>query len=359
MAQEFTINGITTALLSIDQVMVINDQSREVSTWLLDTFFPRRMSFDSDSVPVAELGLDNPVAPYVSPCVEGRPLRSAGSANVNYVKAAYLKPKETITPCTVYDSAILARLREASNGSMFNGKMSDAEALILDQVQKADRLMRSIDNKRLLMAAEVLTTGKLVVASDDQPHYEVDFGRDASAAFAPAVTWDLSTSKPVQDIIEMVALSASLANTSPRIALTTSKVWSALRKHQDFNDNFILPNAGIVNPYQKVLTDPRAPQLMGYMDGIAIWVFDAGIQLNDGTFKRFLPEDFFALVSDTNGVLCQCKIQNLKAMGRSDEYFMSQWYNEDPSALFMMAESSPLLVPSNVNGVIGGTGFVA
>jgi hypothetical protein len=364
MTQKIEISGITTELLAIDEIMVLNNAQRTVSTWLLDTFFPRRMTFQSSHVPVAELGLDNPVAPYVSPCVEGRPLRRNGSANVQFVEAAYLKAKDVIEPCTSYDSALLGRLRQLSGGGSFNGgNLTYGESLVVDQLQKEQRLRTAIDNRRLLMAAEVLTTGKLMIASDDQPVREVDFGRDPSANYSPAITWDLPSSTPVQDIISMYQLATELSGTAPTIALTTSKVWGALRKHNDFNDSFVTPTrydqTGTQTSAFGVLSNPLEPKMMGYMDGIQIWVFDAGIKLNDGTFKRFLPEDYFGLIGDANGVLAQCKIAAIEARGSSDEYFLKQWLNPEPSLLYIMAESAPLLIPSNVNANIGGTGFVA
>jgi len=46
------------------------------------------------------------------------------------------------------------------------------------------------------------------------------------------------------------------------------------------------------------------------------------------------------------------------ANGVAQQYFDRQWYCEDPSGIMLMTESAPLVVPSNKNGVVGGTGFI-
>jgi hypothetical protein len=64
------------------------------------------------------------------------------------------------------------------------------------------------------------------------------------------------------------------------------------------------------------------------------------------------------LISDTNGSVAHCKIKNMLANGVAQQYFDRQWYCEDPSGIMLMTESAPLVIPSNKNGVVCGTGFI-
>lgn len=355
MSVTYSVAGADITLLDIGQLAMLHDNSRPVDTWLLDTFFPRRASFARKDVPIAELDLDAPVAPYVSPCVEGRPIKENGTADVKYVKPAYLKPKMTITPCTVLDSALVNRLREA--GAISRGTLTDQDLFLIDQVQKYKTLHDSIDNRRILMAAELLTTGKIVIESDDFVKYEVDYGRDASLNFSPSTVWSDVGALIVDDINTMVSLLIAKGNAAPTVALTSTSVFNAMLKNTQFKASFIAPVEQVQIAYTPQLIDGMKAQYRGMIGSVQIWVYDAVIKTGGAT-TRLIPNDFFALISDMNGVLAHCAIQNLKAFGQPLDYFDDQWYNPDPSALFMMTESSPLVVPSNPNGVVGGVDFI-
>jgi Phage major capsid protein E len=355
-------NNVAVELPNVQDIVVLNQKLNPIDSWLLDTFFPRRVNFDKDYINLGDIETEEPLAPFVAPCVEGRPISSQGTANVTTIRPAYLKPKESITPCTIYNSSIFNVLKEAGVIASGGGQLSQSDQLVLDSFEKQARLRRSVDNRKRLMASELLTTGKIRIISDDQPLIEVDFGRSATAAFVPATGWHLPASTPVQDINNMLELSYNLTGSPATHVLTTTKVWNALLKNQDFNDTFVKPFAGIAVPYiQTMNPNPTAAQFRGYLPGgnVAIWTYDATYK-NGGVLKRFIPDTFFGVISaGGGGTLAHCAIQNLDAFGQPLEYFDSMWKQPDPSAIFMMCESSPMVIPSNKNMMVGGSGFVA
>lgn len=98
-------------------------------------------------------------------------------------------------------------------------------------------------------------------------------------------------------------------------------------------------------------------QFRGVVDNIEIWTYD--VQHNmDGAAGRFIPEDFFGLINDANGWIAHCAIQNLEAFGQALEFFLTQDQKKNPSSIELLAESSPLAIPNNKNGLVGGRGFV-
>jgi len=355
MAVTYTIGGVDSTLIDVQDLAVVNDQSPKVNKWLSEIFFPRRVEFQDDKVAVANLNLDNPVAPYVSPCVEGRPIKENGTANVQFLKPAYLKPKQTITPCTVYNTAIVAMLRDA--GIIGSGKLTRTESLIVAQVEKYRSNHDAIDNRIELMAAEALTTGKLIIESDDFKLNEVDFGRNVALTFAPTVLWSNPAATVIADIQAMVDLVVQYGQVMPRVAVMSSAVFNAAIANEAFKAAFIAPYTTVAPMGVTRFVDGREAQFMGSFGGIEFWVYDASIT-NDGVTTRFIPADGFYLIGDTNGVVAFTQIENLKAYGQSMQYFDSQWYNEDPSALFIMTESAPLPVLNNPNAVAGGINFV-
>ena len=148
---------------------------------------------------------------------------------------------------------------------------------------------------------------------------------------------------------------AQLASLAAEVAELKAK--AALWNNEEFKKEFITPYAGISVPVTPSFGVKESATLKGTFDGIEFWVYDATYR-NKGQVKRFIPKDYFSLISDTNGSVAHCKIKNMLANGVAQQYFDRQWYCEDPSGIMLMTESAPLVVPSNKNGVVGGTGFI-
>lgn len=357
MSQSFTFQNAPVELLDISQLVLVTDTTKKVDMWLMDRFFPQRVSYNKKEVPVGELNSATPLAPFVMPNAAGRPINVNESGRVAFVKPAYLKPMATVTPSDVQDTALVAQLRRFGIVATGSNRLSDAELLLIDQAQKAIQLRQSIDNRKLLIARDVLLYGKTTFAADDYPSYTVDYERNAACNFVPAVKWSQANATPVQDIQTMINISVDKAGVSPNMALTSSKVFNALIQNAEFKEKFIKPYASISVPLTPTFDDPLKPQFRGTVDNIQIWTYDAVHNMN-GVPERFIPEDFFGLISDANGWIAHCAIQNIEAFGQPLEFFMNQWQEKNPSSIQMLAESSPLAVPNNKNGLVGGRGFV-
>ena len=228
---------------------------------------------------------------------------------------------------------------------------------MIAQIETMKRNHDAIDNRKILMAAELVTTGQIILESDDYTKNVVSYGRDASLAFTPANAWDQVGATPVEDIDTMAQRMLDEDGGEAKMILTTGKVWSVLEKNADFKAKFVAPYAGISIPYRPELNASRSAKFKGYLGDIEIWTYDATYK-NKGQTKRFIPQDYFALIADNNGYVTQCKIENIHANGLALEYFDRQWYEEDPSGIMLLTESAPLVVPSNKNGICGGTGFI-
>lgn len=127
---------------------------------------------------------------------QGKPITSQGEFSRGYIKAPYLKPADVVTPDTVYESALLGQLQQ--NGIIGRGVLSAGEQLIIAQVSKFNRLRQSITNRKILMAEQILTTGKMVAVGDDhRPSLLIDFGRKAGLTFDPAIKWGIYQMQPL------------------------------------------------------------------------------------------------------------------------------------------------------------------
>ncbi len=357
MPQLFNIEGAPLELLDVGELALIHSNYRPMNTWLLDQLFPNRLVFDRDDVPLAEVSSEHDLAPLVSPQQPGKPFDTKQSGEVRHVKPAYYKPKNQVTPAETFEIALLERLRTAGIISTGNQKLSDQEKMLISQVAIMKRNHDAIDNSVLMMAVDLLKNGKYVLHSDDYEYNLVDYRRDASLTYAPATVWGAVGAKPVDDIKRMLERQLVADGGEAKKAIMSGSVWAALWADVEFKKEFIAPYAGISVPVAPGFGVSETATLKGTFDGIEFWVYDATYR-HGGTVKRFIPKDFFSLISDTNGSVAQCKIKNLHANGAAQQYFDRQWYSEDPSGIMLMTESAPLVLPSNKNGVVGGTGFI-
>lgn len=358
MPQSFTVNGAPLELLDVGELALIHSNYKPMDTWLIDKLFPNRPSFDRDEVPLAELNTVHDLAPLVAPHQPGKPFDTKRAAKVDFVVPAYYKPKNMVTPATAFDEALLERLRAAGVISTGSQQLSDQEKMMIAQIAVMKRNHDAIDNSVLLMATELLLNGKYVLQSADYEANEVNYERDASLHFTPATPWNQAGAKPVTDIEAMEKLLLDANGGASKMYLMSGKVWAALSTNEEFKERFVKPYAGIAVSYKPSLNVQEGSSFKGYLDEKELWVYDGTYRLSSGV-KRFIPDDYFGAISDTQGSIAQCKIKNMLANGAVTKYFDRQWYSEDPSGIYLMTESAPLAVPSNKNGVCGGKGFIA
>jgi hypothetical protein len=361
----FNYRGLPVDLIGDFELTLLNNRERDGGgSWLIDTFFARKKITSENVLALGSLNMTVPLAPYVSPCVEGRPVRASGTGSVDFIKFAYVKPKMAIEPCKSVDSVLLNQLRDG--GMTISQRMSQSEAIQIDQLQKTALMKRMLDSRVQQMAAEVFTTGKVIVMSDDHPLYEADFGRSPAANFVPAIPWNLATSTPVQDIETMSNLSFDLTGNYGRILVMRTKVWKSLVKHNDFNDTYVKPYSGIRNPLEGTVfnkSDNQANFKLKLDDkngnGLEVWTYDGFYTDSTGTRKFFLPDNYCGLVSSTDGIRAFGKIEDIDANYEGYEYYAKTWKQADPSLLFVMLQAAPMVVPAGANMVIGGNGFVS
>lgn len=360
MSITVNVQGQPLQLLDESQLAIVNNKTKPVDNWLLDTFFGRKVSFNGkDAVPLDELETSQPLAPFVSPMAQGKPIIAKGDFERKYVKSAYLKPAGIVTPDSVYDTSLLFMLREAGIISRSNGMLSKQEQLRVAQIGTFNHLRQSIANRKTLMAADILMTGKTICVGDDYPSYLVDFGRDAALNFTPTITWEKETATPITDIETMNDLLIEKGGSGATAAIMSSAVFNNLVKNKEFKERFREPlGANAPSQFAPQFNRSDMAQYRGELGGIQFWTYDLAHRLN-GVSQRFIGAKGFYLVADTQGYQAQCEIKHLDAYGQALEFFDYQIVERDPSAIKLITESSPLIVPSNVNGVAGGTAFIA
>src|SRR5690606_37786141 len=186
-----------------------------------------------------------------------------------------LKPMMTVMPSEVQNTALIARLRQFGVIATGSNRLSDADLLLIDQAQKALYLRQAIENRKVLIARDVLLYGKTTVASADFPMYEVNYERNASCNFSPLVKWGQVVATPVKDIQSMIDLSVEHSGTSPIMTTNIIIVYNALIKDRELKEKIIAPYASINVTLTPTLHQADKPQFRGTADNMEIWTYAA------------------------------------------------------------------------------------
>lgn len=360
MSLEINVKGAKLQILDTAQLAIFHDRTKQLDDWLMQTFFPNKRGFNDDRVELGELETSTPIAPLVAPSVQGRVLLEEARYDVQYVEPAYLKPSAMITPENVTNIALLTVMQEAGLIDSVSN-MSEQEKLRVAQVGKFLRNRQSIRNFNILMARDVLFNGKVTFQSKDFPELTVDYGRSDKMFFAPLIPWNQDDADPVADIESMLKTMADEAGVSPEIALMSSKVFNAMSTNQNFKDRFTSKTTSgtdVVNPFTPQFDKVVKPTFRGELDGIQFWTWDATFKNAKNIVERYVGQGSFRLIADTAGFQCQCALQNFDVLGEPLEAYDYIVPSQDPPGMKLITESSPLMVPSMVNGVIGGDDFV-
>lgn len=291
------------------------------------------------------------LAPFVSPNVQGRVMRSKGFATTSF-RPAYVKPKHVVDP---------ARSIPRRAGERYGGALTLAErfdAIVADNLRR-ERLM--IENRWDWMAARAMIDSSVTVVGEDYPAKTVDFGRDPSlsAVLAGAAQWSQPTATPMKDLQQMRQRGFALSKAPVNRLIFGLDAWSAfadpshedvqklldgLRRgsQSDFNASGLL--TGSAFEFQGTIAGSQGAgrlDLYTYNDlyedatGAMLPMMDQGTVVGIGAV--------------TTGIRCFGAILDKRAGLQALDIFPKQWDEEDPSVSYTMSQSAPLMVPLRPN----------
>lgn len=357
MAEVIQFKGERIELLDRDKLLFVYDKSLKQDNWILNTFYKNKRSFaDTDEVNFAELDNEAVLAPFVEAHAKARQIGTGGGYKSQLVPAAYLKPSRAITTKNVSDDFVVAILNQygaISERSKKIGSYSNAEKLRICQTYNFMLNRKSIENRKVLMALDVLFNGFTEYSSDDFAYIKADFGRAANMTYPPAKLWSDATANVVKDFDAMLQRMFDEAGVQPSIILTTSQVFNAAVKNEKFKERFTKKDG--TNTADNTLTSSllrtQGATLKGTLDNMQWWTFD-GMHNLKGTQQHYVPADHIYMIADTNGTQCQCQIKHLDVYGAALDFYDYTDSSKNPSVLEQICDSAPLLAPSMSNGVI-------
>lgn len=322
---------------------VIRTVHAPTSYWL-DLLFPTTYTFDSAEVDFDYVDKNRRLAPFVAPTAQGVPLKQQGFMTRKW-KPAYIKPKDMVDPARNFKR----RPGEALTGSMSPQQRED---MIVADIVETHRF--AIERTWEWMACEAAVNGAITVSSPDYPTASLSFGRDASLSknLTAGDRWSETTSKPLVDIENWMQTMHRLSGYTPTRITMGVNAWNAFKNHASVKD-MLDTRRGSKNALE---TGPGAGlpwQYRGSIDsagGLEVWTYNDIYEDANGNSVNYLDQDTVVLTSPAvEGVRAFGAIMDRKAGYVATPIFGKMWEQDDPSGLYLMHQSAPLMIPTRPN----------
>lgn len=334
-------------VLSTYVLLGIVQQMMPFNPFLLNMFFPNVVTFSSREIAFDKLAKDVTLAPFVSPMVAGKARRKQGGM-MKTLEPAYVKPKDTVDP---------AMLLQRRPGERLGGELSPEQrrlAVITQMLQDQDK---QITHREEWMAAQILTTGKVVISGEGYESVEVDFGRapENTVILSGDAKWSAlnkeTSRQPLDDLEDWAERCSGPVDT----VIMGKKAWRQLIGFESVRE-LLNTRRGSKSEAETGPSQVRDYQFKGTIGTFEIYVYTGKFKDIDDTQKPFMPEGGVLMGnSGYNGVRAYGAIQDAKAasMGvvESTRYPKS-WFQEDPSVEYLMTQSAPLPVTPDANAFL-------
>lgn len=307
------------------------------SFWL-DTCFPNIITFETEDINFDVVAEGMELAPFVSPMASSKPIKSRGYDTKTF-RPAYVKMKHVIDAT----QPIKRRPGEAYTGTL--SLEARKNAIVAQNLQ--DQLNRHT-RTREWMACQAILNGKVVVAGEDYPSVEVDFGRKASFTKTLTTTakWDDAASKPTEQLEDWSDEMQQEAAVSPSIVVMGVNAWKLFRAKTDVKDllNNEMRNSNAILDYEP--NNGEVVRRVGATNRFEFWVYNDYYRDASGNVVKFINTNDVILMSPQalQGTRCFGAIRDLDNMVATD-LFAKTWRQEEPSVEFLLTQSAPLMVP--------------
>lgn len=334
----------TAALLGVVRVTPVE------SAYWLDNFFPRVMTFDTEEIMFDRIKTQRRLAPFVSPVVQGRVMRTQGYETRAF-RPAYSKPKHIVDPNRVF-----ARMA----GEDLGGSSTPAQrwnAAVAENIAEERNSLQRLFN---WMAAMACIYGKVTISGEDYPTQVVDFQRNAGLTriLAGTARWGEADAKPLDDVRDLRTLAFKESGSVINRLTMGIEAFDRFFASQDVKD--------LLKDNLRVTTSDSQLSAMGSTDTpyeyrgvlqgangqgrIEVYTYNEQYEDEDGNTVDYMsPYDVVGTGGGIQGVRCFGAIRDKRAGLQAIPIFPKMWDQEDPSLTYTMSQSAPLMVPANVN----------
>jgi len=327
-------------IVETHDLMGVIQTLRPPTSYWLDLCFPTEHTSDSEYIDFDLVDTARRLAPFVAPNVQGQPMAQRGEA-IRKFKPAYIKPKDPVDP---------ARLLRRRAGEPLGGNLSPKQredAIIGDILrEQSDGIRRRWE----WMAARAVLDGSVIVQGDNYPRVQVGFGRNAAntKALTGTARWDQAGAKPLDDLENWSTEMHQRTGFVPTRATMGLNAWRAFYNNAQVKE-MLDTRRGSANSLETGPSDGAPFQYRGTLNssGLEIWTYNDVYEDNAKALQPFMNQDDIVLTSPAiAGVRAFGAIMDRKAAWASTPMFPKMWEQEDPSGLFIMTQSAPLMIPT-------------
>jgi hypothetical protein len=340
---------------SRDLYMLQRDERLDpIPSWFLDTFFTEYYYSDDEKIRFAKLPkATRALAPYVLPTEQGKPIFRRKGESISEFTPPYVKPKDAVRAVDAMNVLPSELFR--------NGGERPTLAQRFDQrvVELAEMHKRSIYMREAWNAARAMLDGKLIINYESDngaalPSVELNFGRDANLTVTKTDDyWDDPATDMLGDLETwMTRQYLATYGGAASMLIVGAKVAPLFRKNNGIKDLLDTRYRGgdDVNISRGLMRTEQPMKYIGKLDsGLEVWSYKDQVENSNGDMVEIMDERDIALIAPgATGVRAHGAIMNDKAIAEgmsSVDVFPSMWRNDDPSATFLMHESSKLPIP--------------
>jgi hypothetical protein len=324
------------------------------SAYWLDGWFNAARQFDTAEIMFDKIKTTRRLAPFVSPVVQGRVMRSRGFETRSFAPA-YVKPKHIVDPNRQFNRrpGEVPGLGSSTPDARYNASV--AENLAEER--------ETIHRRENWMAAMAMIYGKVTITGEDYPTQVVDFRRnpDLTVALTGTARWGESAADPLGDINELRTL--SFKESGAPITRLTMGLGAFDLFYEDTKVQNLLKGQEIGNVARtsdstlSALGSPGQPfEFRGILQGangqgrLEIFTYNEQYEDEDDVTQSIM--DTYSVVgtgSAVRGVRCYGAIRDKRAGLQPLPLFPKMWDVEDPSVTYTMTQRAPLMVPTNID----------
>lgn len=340
------------AISIYDTVALIGvvEQFKPPSSFLLDAFFPQVQYSETEFVAVDVYVGKRRMAPFCSPLVESRVVEVLPLSN-NEFKPAYIKFKSKLDP----KRPVRRMIGERIGGQ----QMSPAEREQANLAFELEEQVRMVNRRLEWMAAQALLNGSVTVVGDGVPSTVVNFGRDSSLAvtLTGGSRWGQAGVLPSESILDWQALVLKASGLPVTDVVFTPAAWKAFRKDPNVQDVIrsfanAEPSFAASGPQARIGGLP-----LGQWGPLRLWLYyDWFIDPATGTETAMLADGTVLLGSDQlMGERAFASIIDSNFNYQAMPYAPRSWVENDPAIRYLMMQSAPLVIPTQVNACLAAT----
>jgi hypothetical protein len=336
-------------LFSTNTLNAIVQDLRVPQTGLLDRYFRGVSTEDSEEIHFDVDTKPRRIAPFVSPLVAGKIVRSRGFQTATF-KPAYVKDKRVFSPVR----AVKRVMGEKIGGGQYSPEQRMQILVAQDLTDQLDMIRR----RQEWMAAQALYGASITVSGDDYPTVVVDFGRAAGHTVVKAggSKWSDAGINPLDDLQDWSDTMVKTCGVAITEVTMTVDVWKVFRKNAEVKTRLDRWRGN--SSMQQDAHQKEGLVFQGMVDNFAIYTYSGWyVDPTTGTETAMLPAGTVLCTSGPEfieGLQCFGAILDHEKLA-AVEYFVKSWLENDPSQRYLLMQSAPLVVPYRVNATFRGT----